>query len=457
MEPTHDRFSGDLKVLTRLVEKEHEAHTALGDVAGLMGEHDVKAEEDRIRDVLAGRKQLDDVVKEVGQVQQGNDLAALFARMQSLPAEEEAPETTETTTLYADRADYLREALVEVYSEPQQPLSALGGGVNWREYATDQIVQMSPPSDLRKRLNVLPQSYLRDRQVTETFKLATTKTKGETLRRNALADESGSSWPEAHFLGPLHPILEWVSDRALAHLGRNQVFAVRGDVDAPTVLLLGSLTNRSGHTVTSSWLAVEFPTGQPSFALVAQHRTAEELLDSVGIKRGISNPGPIADASALNALMPAAVAQADEALKPAFAAARQQAEAHVAAGGSARRPGANRQMPSASASTCAIVERPLRKSNNWPMSDHRIALYPPAPRRRPPQPPGSGGLTWPAMMPSSLAKIGSASTTSPVKLATSPSMAGSLLAAKPGTPKKPRPPVLASPQAAPTWSVGWVA
>lgn len=331
LEPTHDRFSGDLKVLTRLVEKEHEAHTALGDVAGLMGEHDVKAEEDRIRDVLAGRKQLDDVVKEVGQVQQGNDLAALFARMQSLPAEEAAPANTETTTLYADRADYLREALVEVYSEPQQPLSALGGGVNWREYATDQIVQMSPPSDLRKRLNVLPQSYLRDRQVTETFKLATTKPKGETLRRNALADESGSSWPEAHFLGPLHPILEWVSDRALAHLGRNQVFAVRGDVDAPTVLLLGSLTNRSGHTVTSSWLAVEFPTGQPSFALVAQHRTADELLDSVGIKRGVSNPGPIADASALNALMPAAVAQADEALKPAFAAARQQAEAHVAA------------------------------------------------------------------------------------------------------------------------------
>src|SRR5574337_28105 len=52
--PSTGRFSGDIKVLTRLVELEHEAHTALGDVASLMGSYDVAAEEDAIP-LRAGR------------------------------------------------------------------------------------------------------------------------------------------------------------------------------------------------------------------------------------------------------------------------------------------------------------------------------------------------------------------------------------------------------------------
>ena len=46
---------------------------------------------------------------------------------------------------------------------------------------------------------------------------------------------------------------------AKASLGRNQVFAVRGNVDSPTVLLLGTLTNRRGQIVASSYLTAEFP------------------------------------------------------------------------------------------------------------------------------------------------------------------------------------------------------
>ena len=34
-----------MRVLTRLIEREHEAHTALGDAASLIGSYDVKAEE----------------------------------------------------------------------------------------------------------------------------------------------------------------------------------------------------------------------------------------------------------------------------------------------------------------------------------------------------------------------------------------------------------------------------
>ena len=70
-------------------------------------------------------------------------------------------------------------------------------------------------------------------KVMEKFKLVTSKVRGKALLADALADESGSSWPEAHYLGPLHPVIDWAADRAMASLGRNQVFAVRGAVDRP--------------------------------------------------------------------------------------------------------------------------------------------------------------------------------------------------------------------------------
>src|SRR5699024_3734112 len=43
--PSTSHFGGDLRVLARLVDREHEAHTALGDSASLMGTYDVKGEE----------------------------------------------------------------------------------------------------------------------------------------------------------------------------------------------------------------------------------------------------------------------------------------------------------------------------------------------------------------------------------------------------------------------------
>ncbi len=81
LSPSTTQFAGDLKVLQKLIEKEHEAHKALGDSASLMGEYDVKAEEDAIREVLAGRKQLEDVVRSVDEVITGGGVEGLLAQL----------------------------------------------------------------------------------------------------------------------------------------------------------------------------------------------------------------------------------------------------------------------------------------------------------------------------------------------------------------------------------------
>ena len=192
---------------------------------------------------------------------------------------------------------------------------------------------------------MLPQSYLRERRVQEHLKLATTQTKGARLLAEALSDSSDSSWPEAHYLGPLHPVLDWAGDRVLAKLGRSSVFAVRGDVVSPTVLLLGTLTNQAGRTVSMVCVSIAFPyldleaaqseldAGRPVEAVpIGQvHDSPTAMFEAVGISREPRNSGPVTQTSLLEALIPPAVDTARDHMRLTLDAAEEQAKARVEA------------------------------------------------------------------------------------------------------------------------------
>jgi hypothetical protein len=78
------------------------------------------------------------------------------------------------------------------------------------------------------------------------------------------------SWPEAHYLGPLHPVLDWASHRALSEMSRNEVLVARGDVDAAQVLLMGTLMNRCGQVkALTRWMLSPTPDG--NLFLAAMH------------------------------------------------------------------------------------------------------------------------------------------------------------------------------------------
>ena len=229
-----------------------------------MGCYDVKGEEDEIRAVLAGRKELDQVVRSVAAVKASDDLSGLFHRLFDTavsPSENDArpgaAEPPAASGLYREDVTVLDDALGAAFADPAAP--ARDGGVGWRRDDRFGTAELVPPADLAQRLDVLPQSYLADRDVTRRLVLATTKTRGQDRLAAALADQSDSTWPDAHYLGPLHPVLDWAADRALASLNRNEIFAVRGDVSAPTMLLVGTLTDRRGHVVAATWLTVRIP------------------------------------------------------------------------------------------------------------------------------------------------------------------------------------------------------
>ncbi|MBO0854416.1 MAG: DEAD/DEAH box helicase [Nocardia sp.] len=316
--PQDPEFSGDLRVLSRLLERENQAHGTLGDVASLMGKHSVSEEESAIRDVLAGKSSLDETVRDIEQVAEGDDLDAFFAQFDL--DEEDAgadlpPEPRHS--LYPDDISFLDEALRAAFDDVPHADPA-AGGVGWIRHTNHGIAELIPPRDLKQRLGQLPQNYLSEGRVLERLKLATSPAVGDAQLRAAREGKgvNNTTWPEAHFLGPLHPVLDWASDRALSALGRNQIFAIRGGVDAVTVLLMGTLMNRRGQLISRVFSTAEFPNpGNPSFCLVEPIEDLNFLTTDTGLRPGTSNPGPLRDLDQLQPLVPVAVHEAAQSMK----------------------------------------------------------------------------------------------------------------------------------------------
>jgi ERCC4-related helicase len=301
---TDEQFSGDVRVLSKLLDKEHAAHTALGDAASLLDLHDVDREEDAIRRALVHGQDLDEVVPDPSELTPAvSGLAVLdFLAAQVRAAPAAVPEWDERG-LFPTELDFLREALHEAFAEPGAVPDR--GGVGWREHPADGVVELAPPADLMTRLGALPQSYLAERHVRDRLLLATTRAAADESLRLARAGED-TQWPAAHYLSPLHPVLDWAVDRALAQLGRNHVPVAVADVDVPTAITLGTLSNRRGQVVLRSIVAQAFPAGSAEpfvFDDVAG------VLNRSGFTTGSVNTGAALDLAPYQRLVPAAVAQ----------------------------------------------------------------------------------------------------------------------------------------------------
>src|SRR5699024_524921 len=225
---------------------------------------------------------------------------ALYPGESTFPGQNTYPAGRATgLSIYSTPVDFLHDGLAMVYrNRPEQPPAADGsGGVNWQFHARESIAELEPPRDMWSRLESLPQSYLKERGVKANFKLATNKTIGRELveaARNSTDAKNASLWPEAHYLGPLHPVLDWVADRALSRIPeRGGIYIVRADVAAPTVIVHAGLTNRRGQMVSSVFRTVTFPEGDPDFGLTGEFENAAALIADLGLRGTSSNQGPV--------------------------------------------------------------------------------------------------------------------------------------------------------------------
>jgi hypothetical protein len=98
-------------------------------------------------------------------------------------------------------------------------------------------------------------------------------------------------------------VLDWVADRSLAHLGREEIFAVQGDVAVPTVVMQGIVTNRRGQNIAVAHLAMRFMGTAP---MAQTYNDPADLFDDLGL--GPETVGvPVQDPQQYEQLIPQVV------------------------------------------------------------------------------------------------------------------------------------------------------
>ena len=287
--PEDPDLAGDVTVLTRLVGKEQAAHRALGSADTLMHLHDADAEEDRIRQVLMHRRDLDEVVPEP-EPENLDPFERLMA-MGGTHTGEKPPRVAQLPGLFGNDLEFLTAAMSEI-----------GGDLSLIEEPDNGLLAFNPPRDLIRRMNALPASYLKEREVTR--RLVVTQDVAYANQRLNLARKAQKiSWPDCLYLSPLHPVLDWAADRVLAGFARDEAPVLAVEVDEPVFCVQAIWSNKQGQAVLVHWGAV---TGLPGSPRVGDMMT---VLEEAGIRSGAVNPGTTDERAA--ALGPYLTAAAD--------------------------------------------------------------------------------------------------------------------------------------------------
>ncbi|MFC8533333.1 DEAD/DEAH box helicase [Streptomyces sp. NPDC057249] len=266
----------DTLVSERLLEREDQAHRSLGTAEAVTGLYRAEAEEKSlIQDLLRGRT-VDESLdgrrsgEDAGTDAMDDFLADFFGSVGDEPqaedgtAAESAPEaaaggaagagTGEGTgsvlpRLFDSTAHFLDEALREVYPDARDRLDL-------DRDEQSGLLSFRPPADLLHRLKALPVDYLREQRLRERLLVTFNRRLAQHSLQRAREAGSTSSWPEISLLTDLHPVVEWLTDKVLVRLGRQEAPMITAEVAEPTYLVQGVYSNALGRPTVVKWMGV---------------------------------------------------------------------------------------------------------------------------------------------------------------------------------------------------------
>ncbi|WP_223838720.1 DEAD/DEAH box helicase [Saccharopolyspora pogona] len=307
----------------KLLEREEEAHRIEGSVEQVSGLYSGKEEEDRLtQDLIAGRT-VDQSLRASRKESQGF-MAAMYGNIGAAASNAAEVRTASVPTLFDSTESYFDEALRQICPMgPEQELTLR------RE--SDGTIGFEPPADLRYRLRALPQSYLDEQGILPTTQREgrlriTFKEKHAQEQLQRALDSSGSQWPYVGFVSPLHPVVEWVTDKALASLRYDEAFVLayrpdhavateidgyrESDFEGPIFLVQGGFSNASGRPTVVEWMAI---VGLPDTPRVL--RVDNRFLTACGVGPEMSGRAEPIELDRLKRLVPLAIDEAERHLR----------------------------------------------------------------------------------------------------------------------------------------------
>lgn len=301
-----DGAKDDRTVAQRLLEREDEAHRSLGTAEAVSGLYRAEAEEKSlIQDLLRGRtvdESLDATASAAAADDSGTDfLADFFGAVGADPVEPDGdapPAPADVPRLFTGTREFVDEAVREVYPDAQKQLDL-------DQDPETGLISFRPPSDLLHRMKALPPDYRREQRLHERL-LVTLNRKLADLSLVRARESSASSWPEISLLTDLHPVVEWLTDKVLVRLGRQEAPVLAADVPAPTYLIQGIFSNALGRPTVVKWMAVR--AGEVTDDMVG-------ILRAAGVGPTMANPLHGHDLDLLSSGIPGALEAAEDFLR----------------------------------------------------------------------------------------------------------------------------------------------
>lgn len=255
----NDRIRGDARIIQVLIEKEQRAHDNIGDPAMLLGKFDVSEETRVVEEAIEKGTDADTFASEFGDDE--DDLGVDLLDMLISDSQENTPDqvkTAEDHTLLSD-VEFLQEG-IDAFGEA-------GGVLSSRPLDGEQglRLKLDTSRDLARRLaRIAPERAVGDGTVVLSPDRNFCMREAERARS---AEFEVGNWPQAQYLWRLHPIFDWIEDRATMQLfKRDEAPIIRVDgMEASTAIFLvqGIYPNRKSEPVVDEWFGLLFENGRP--------------------------------------------------------------------------------------------------------------------------------------------------------------------------------------------------
>lgn len=299
----NEKIRGDMRIIEILIAKEEQAYKNIGDPTLLMGTFNIEEEELITATAIEDCISAEDFSKEIDE--SADDFDPFELLMQGAMSEEKPPVVVSEETLYKD-SDYIRSALTYFSQDEYHPV---------RELDTVEGLEIVLTPELNRRLSaVLPEEAMPG---TDYLRLSPNKQFCmEEMKRSMQSNMEGTAWPQTQYLWPLHPVFDWINDKAGLLYGRGEAPLIglpeKLSQNEFVFIVAGIIPNRKSTPVVDEWFGLQYIDGQFSEEL-----TMEQVIFKTGYGRSdIPNRKVLSKVSkqAAEALLPSVVSHAKQVL-----------------------------------------------------------------------------------------------------------------------------------------------
>lgn len=245
------RIKGDARIMEILVKKEEQALKNIGDPAMLFGKFNQEEEETaKVIESGAGAAAFEKLLD--SDEEEFDPLELLMG----LGEEKEVKvEYSDEETLFSD-IDYLKNAL-DIFTDTEE--------IKYSDLSRTQGVEIKLTDNVKKRIKKLipPEAMPSD----DYLRLSPDREYClNDMKRCMQNDLAETAWPATQYLWKLHPIFNWIEDKAGVFYKRSEVpvLGLTNSIGAEDILFIvaGLIPNRKSTTVVDEWFGVLYKNDQ---------------------------------------------------------------------------------------------------------------------------------------------------------------------------------------------------